>query len=794
MDGTPKLDRKTLAVLLALALFFQPPFYLGSSAFAQDFEDDEYSNLLPPESFEPPPRGSPPVGGPGNFGSPLGSPSGAGNGGSASGKNQDNPLTQQKREMLAKSGIEDITGKNFSEVIESFDFPNADITDVIKAISELTGKNFIIDPGISGKITIIAPTKITVAEAYKAFLSALAIRGLAVVPGDGFYKIRQASAARLDSIDIYSGNYYPKADQFITRIIHLKHLSVDKVKRDLPNLNSKDGVINHYLDTNSLIITDYGSNIDRIQRIINALDVPGFEEQIEVVPVKYAKSKDIAELVNKIVNRGENRNQNQGGFVSGIPRPSRGAQGSAGNAFFMVIPDDRTNSLIVSGNKAGIERIQKLLKQLDFRIKPEYQGGFFVYNVRYGDAEKIAQTLQNVIKDSTPKSTNPNPSPIISPISGYQNQVNEVFGGEVKVTSDKATNSLVVVASKPDYDTILNLLSKIDSPRDQVFVEAVIMEMRASDSFDWKVGAFQFDKSGSGAKAGFNTFDGGSLADLLSPANGQGVILPIGGNSEKVTINPPNGGAAYTIPSLLGFINFLKSNTNANILSTPQILALDNQDAMIEVGDKVITGSKTTTSTNGQSSEEPIVTDATILLKIKPFISHEAQTIRMEIKGQVQQISTVSSPPALEGKVQPIATRKVETNIVVPNNRTVVLGGLMKDDDLEIIRKVPLLGDIPLLGWLFKSRRTQRVKTNMLIFLTPKIIRNTMDQQELLTKKIDQRIDYIKKVGGVDPYGETVTEIQKLNSGASALAPQNTSDNKQNPEGSMDSGSSGALE
>ena len=371
MDGRAK---KLHRIAVLTALMFPTALGIPSISYAQEFDEDDFSTILPPESFRGTPSTAP------NGATNNGNANPTGNAmGTAPGTSQDNPLGKDKREKMARSGIEDITGSNFSEVIESFDFPNADITDVIKAISELTGKNFIIDPGISGKITIIAPTKITVAEAYKAFLSALAIRGLAVVPGDGFYKIRQATAAKKDGIDTYSGSYYPRADQFISRIIHLKHISAEKVNTALKNLVSNPaGEIIPYADTNSVIITDYGSNIDRIQRVLSSLDVPGFEEQLEVMAVKFAKAKDIAELVSKIVNKGENRNQNPGGFVSGIPR-SRSAQGSQGGAYFLVIPDDRTNSLIVSGNKAGIERIRKLLKQLDFRLNPEDQGGFYVY-------------------------------------------------------------------------------------------------------------------------------------------------------------------------------------------------------------------------------------------------------------------------------------------------------------------------------------------------------------------------------------------------------------------------------
>jgi general secretion pathway protein D len=738
---------------MATILFFSP-------AHAQF--DDLGDNFPPPPPIDdfsappPPPASAPSI--------PSSAPTSGGGGSAADGK--DGVMPKRQKDKFAKAGIEDITSENFPETIESFDYPNADITDVVKAISELTGKNFIIDPGVRGKITILAPTKITVAEAYKAFLSALAINGYAVVPSGSFLKIRSARNAQRDGIDTYSGNYYPNSDQMITRIINLKHISAEMVNRDLRILTSKDGEMSIYSPTNSIIISDYGANIERIMKIISQLDVPGFEDQLEVIPIKYAKAKDIAELVSKIVNKDQAGQQNRGGtFSAGVPRFTRSAntQGSQGSAYFMVIPDERSNALVVVGNKAGIARIKKLLSQLDFRIRPEDAGGVYVYYMKNGDAEKIAQTLSGIAKEAGPKpsSGGAGATPVISPVSGVQQTQQEIFGGDVKITADKGTNSLVIVASKQDYEVVLNLLRKIDIPRDQVFVESIIMEMRAGDALNWQIGYFKFDESGSGGKIGFNGFSGSTLQDLLNPAGGSGAILGFG-SKDTVKITPPGQTTSVTISSLIGFINFLKTNTNANILSTPQLLAMDNQEAEIEVGDKVVTGVRTTsTGATATTQAEPIFEDATIKLKIKPFISPASNTVRMEMSNQVKQLSTAPTPKGLQDTTQPLATRSIKTNIVVPNGDTAVLGGLMKEDDIEQVSKVPLLGDIPILGWLFKSRSITKTKTNMLIFLTPHIIRNQDDTRRMLGRKLDQRLKFIKSMGGRDPYGETVDEVSR---------------------------------
>ncbi|WP_413287876.1 type II secretion system secretin GspD [Bdellovibrio sp. HCB337] len=686
---------------------------------------------------------------------------GAGPGGADSGK--PGALSKSQQGKFAKAGLEDITNENFPETIESFDFPNVEITDVIKAISELTGKNFIIDPGVRGKITIVAPSKITVAEAYKAFLSALAINGFTVVPSGSFLKIKSARYAQRDNIETYSGSYYPNSDQMITRIIHLKHIQAEQVNRDLRILTSKDGEMSVYTATNSLILSDYGSNIDRVMKIIGQLDVPGFEDQIEVIPIKYAKAKDLADLVDKIVNKGQkSAGTSPGSFSAGVPRftRSQGTTAQQGTSFFMAIPEDRTNSIIAMGNKSGIVRLKKLIAQLDFRVRAGDNGGVYVYYVKNGDAEKIAQTLQGITKDAAPKPA----SSLLGPLGGNPTaqQTTEIFGGDVKITADKSTNSIVITASKQDYEAVLNILNKLDIARDQVFVETIIMEMANSDANNWGVGYYQFNE-GVG-KAGFvsNGFD---FASLLSPIGGTGATLGFGQGKNVTVTDPTKPGTSITIPSLVGFINFIKSNTKANILSTPQVLALDNQTAEIEVGDKVPVSITQTTNAAGQITNSAQFEEATIKLTIKPFISPSSDTIRMEVDQKIKQLTQVAAlPKNLSDNSQPLATRNIKTTLVIKNEDTAVLGGLIRDRESETISKVPLLGDLPIIGWLFKGRSTTKEKVNLLVFLTPKIIRNPTDQKTILNRKLDERLQFIKAQGGRDPYGSTIDRVGKKTS------------------------------
>ncbi len=743
---------------------------------------DELPPPLPPpiEEFKAPPpavanpaTNVPRFGTPANINSSVTTPA-TGETVIKSSKSSSGALDKSQKSKFAKATPEDITNENFPETIESFDFPNVEITDVIKAISELTGKNFIIDSTVRGKITILAPSKITVAEAYKAFLSALAINGFTVVPSGGFLKIRNARSAQRDNIDTYSGSYYPNSDQMITKIIHLKHIQAETVQQQLRLLTSSYGEMSAYTQTNSLIISDFGANIDRVMKILNQLDVPGFEEQLEVVGIKYTRAKDLAELIDKVVNKGEKKAGPSSGFSSGVPRfsPNTGASGTGakqGTTYFLVFPDERTNSLIIIGNRAGINRVKKLIAQLDYKVNAESQGGVYVYYVKNGEAEKIAQTLQDVAKDAGPAKTPTNAnSPIgFGAIQGQAAIREGIFGGDVSIKADKNTNSLVISASKVDYEKVMTILRKLDIPRDQVYVEGIIMEMSTSDGSSSSGGIVQFGEKG--GKSGFVARNE-DINDVLSPLAGAGnAILAFSQGAITVPDASATGGTRI-VPNLIAFLKFVKSIVKTNILSTPQITATDSQEAEIEVGDRVVTGSQQSGGTNGSAPiETPTFEDATIHMTIKPFISPSSEKIRLEFKQEVKQLIEGKVPAKFADRAAALATRKIKTMVNVNNGDTAVIGGLIRDEESENTKKVPLLGDLPILGWLFKGKNVTKSKINMLVFLTPRIIRSDVDQKRLVTYKTDERLKFIKQQGGKDPFGGAMDKILKRE----ARAPQN---------------------
>ncbi len=660
------------------------------------------------------------------------------------------------KQDFANAYPEDITNENFPDLVESFDFKNAHIKVVTEAISKLTGRNFIIDSAVNGTITIIAPSSITVAEAYKAFLSALAINNLTVVPAGKFLKVTTLIKAK-GSSEVFSGTYTPDTDQMITRIIQLKHSNVAQVSQFINKAVSPQGNLQSYEPTNTLVITDFGSKINNFMKIIRQIDESSVNEQMAVMPIRFAKAKDIAELLEKIINKGQPPPR---GGRPNIPRfrqkKGRTAQ-KKGSAFSLVLPDERTNSIIVLANQQGIAEVRRLIKQLDFDINPEDAGGLYVYYVKHAKAEDIANTINGIAQQSKKdaKSRPIIPSKTNRPSSTPSGSVG-FLGEEVKITFDEQTNSLIIAASRQDYEIVLNLLSKIDIPRDQVFVEAIILEMRVTDELSYGFNLFQFAQGSKGlGRIGFGSPD---LMTKITNIGTPGLVLGFGRGEDVSIRNPLGTPAEINVKSIMGFINLLKTVTKVNILSTPQILALDNAEAEIEVGERVSIGQSNQLSSPGNPIlQNPTYEDATIKLAITPQISSDKETVRLNIDQQIKEVVTVvGAPPNF-------TTRSLKSDVVVQNGDTIVLGGLMKDIERPIINKVPILGDIPILGWLFKSKSRTIDKLNLLIFLTPRIIQNRTDARALSDLKVKERLQFIKDTGGEDFHGRKIEEIRIAN-------------------------------
>ncbi|MCZ0931668.1 MAG: hypothetical protein OXJ52_00730 [Oligoflexia bacterium] len=743
---------------------------------------------------------------------------------------------------------EDISNENFPDRVNSFDFPNANLLDLVKTIGKLTGINFIVDPSLSSKrISIIAPSPITVAEAYKAFLSALSANGYTVVKSGAFWKIESTEKAHKDNIEVYSGDYFPNTDQLITRIIKLKHINAVDFEKSVKWLLSQDNKISTLESSNSIILSDYGSVIERIMKIVYELDIPGSGENIKLIQVEHASAEELAGILSDLLSIG-NKSSRRSSFISKNRRsprvtlsPSVKKKGALAGKIQIsnIIPDMRTNSLVVSANKQGFERVKELVKKLDAPVDPSRTGGVYVYNILYGTAEEVYNTLMGIKPSSAGKSKSQGgPFPPMrhrgSSFSSKSSQ-SPLFGN-VNIMADSNTNSLIVSAkNKYEYERVLSVLKKIDVPRDQVFIQAIISEMivdkgdnrefnlaGAMGSLLKGVGELSFDLDGDGKKKLLNQtypfFDeksvlGSVVAGFLSQpigleglqkANfGPGLILGLpfmkflkaigtsqnnnslftdsqimdflGGTSnedkerrkdymEKVSSNAFSNSQALNT-AFIPLLKLLKTSTNVNVLSIPQLTTLDNVTAFIEVGENAPLGVSTTNAA-GTFQSTPKREDVTIKLDITPRINPESGTVRMDIKQKFDDFSERSSLYGVH-----VLKRNIETKMVLHDGETAVLGGLLTDKETKNEKKVPILGDLPLLGWLFKGSDIKKEKRNLLVFITPTIIRGKDQKRktkEILSKKLEERIQFIEKhMKGKDPH---IGDLDQLIPGAKEIS------------------------
>jgi len=687
-----------------------------------------------------PPRGqvfSPPPG----AGSPPPSPAGSGNAG--------NPAAPKSAPKLADYLELDSSVKSLE--VKNFDLPDKDIKDVVTLISKWTGKNFILDNKVRGKITIIGPSQVTLQEAYNAFLSALDANGLTTVQSGKFIRIIESAEARRAPVKTYAGDFAPKDDQFITRIFQLKYINADEVQREFRDLTTRQGKLFAYEPTNSIIITDTGSNIQRIKEILETLDVKSFETTLHVLRVKNTSAKQISEMLGEIY--GDERRSGAGGARSF--RRSALERTRGGGIISKIIPDDQTNSLVILANEAGFGQLKRLVDRLDVKVTDT--GRIHVYYCEYAKAEDLAQTLASLstgnaggganrnTSNRRTTATTPNAAPGSPPAvsAGPSGPVTAELDGGLKITSDAATNALVITANSSDYKTLKRVLKKLDIPRLQVFVETAILEVSLDKSTNVGVNA------GLGGPQGYA---GGFIGDAANITNfvtkglpAEGATIPIfAGPTFKATI----GGQSVDVSSFMGLLNLLSKTTNSSILSTPQIIALDNEKAEFKVQDEIPVQSNFTLSQGvtgaaqvGTGSIDRLKTG--IDIKLTPHVNAASRTIRLDIEQKIDNVKDNQNlPPQLSAIQKATTSRVTNTSVVVRDQDYIMLGGLMSDKIDEIARKVPLLGDIPILGWLFKSKTFTSVKTNLVILLRPKIIGTTISSSQTIKENMDQRQEF----------------------------------------------------
>ncbi len=641
------------------------------------------------------------------------------------------------------------------------DFVQVDIEEIVKYFAERLQRRFIYDPSsLSGKITIISPSEVSLQEAWAAFLSALEVRGYIVFPVGSYLKLEKAANARKSPVPVYEGNT-PNDDSYVTRILTLKFLNVRDVSQAVRNLLSRQGgdLIEHP-QTNTLIISDYAFNIRRIIRILDVLDVEGFQEQVEIIPLRYAAAPDVARKVTDFFPTGG------AGAVGGAPGATapttrlsrRGVSPTDAGVIQKVVADERTNALIVLGSERGIEKVKKFIIKLD--IPTEGGGGkIHVYPIQNVKAEELAQTLSALTGGQ--KANTSRPSGIVAPLgqagvampSMSETEVANL--GEVKITADKATNSLVIQSSPRDFEVLKTIIRKLDIRRRQVFIEGAILEAKVGKGSSFGVQAAgplkRVDalKGEEGQKSGvvgslngfgFDQLIQGALKDP-SALTGMALGFRSGGTFNVDYTDASGNKQTFKLPLLSAILKLSAVNTDINILSTPHILATANEDATISIGQEIPQLAGTETTTGGNVSRNITRLRVATELNITPQINAN-DYLTLKIK---QKINDAGEKGA-DGNVT-TTNREATTTVIIKDQQTVVIGGLMRDRKNTLIQKVPFLGDIPILGWLFKTRSTEVEKINLLLFLTPYIIKNTGDMNDQFFRKLKEREGFLKEMG-----------------------------------------------
>lgn len=596
------------------------------------------------------------------------------------------------------------------EQFVSIDFNNVDIGLFIKFMSELTGTNFVIDNAVKGKVTIISPARISLDEAYRVFESVLDVNGFAAVKAGDVVKIVPAPTAR--SMNIQTLLEMEKAhpeDRVITQLIPLKYADPEEIKRLFTPLVSKASVILGYAPANTVIITDVQSNIQRLMKILKQIDQPGTGQQISVIPLQHA---DAAKLVTLLTNLFK---------TTAAPRP----QAATAERPPVIVAEERTSTIVMLASEVDTLRVKQLIGLID-KETPRGKGKIHVYYCEHATAEDLAKVLQEIPSQQA-TGTSVGGAGGAGAAGTAARGPTAVVLGKVQINADKATNSLIIMADKEDYEVVEAVIRKLDIPRSMVYIESLIMEVNATKSFDLGVQWQLFDQTNVNDQGVVYGGKFSSTPGVLNPLTAIGTGLAVGVLTQPFTF----GG--ITLSNVSAIINAVKRDDNFRILSTPQILTTDNEEARITVGENRPFQTRSTTDVSGGSFESFEYRDVGKILKITPHVS-EGRNVRLKLSLEVTNLDRVATVATTA--TRPVTQKRtIETTVLVQDNHTVVIGGLIDDNRNENETKVPGLGDIPILGWLFKTQSDARQKTNLYVFITPRVIKSPEESNKLLSEK-----------------------------------------------------------
>lgn len=588
----------------------------------------------------------------------------------------------------------------------TLNFTDMDINLLINTISEVTKKTFIVDPRVKAKVTVVSNSPLDPDQVYEVFLSILSVHGFAAVPSGAVIKIIPENLAKAEDTPVLSSQELPKGETLITQVIQVKHVSAPQLIPLLRPLVHQEGHLVAYPNNNTLIISDHANTVNRVMEIIRRLDQPDSKD-IEIIVLEHASATEVVRTLTTL----EQQNA-AAAAASGTTNPAH------------LVADERTNSILISGDRDTRLQIRALIAHLDTPVKNvgntqviylRYAQASDLVNVLKGVSDTIAQTLQTEGQKPVAKDT-----------------------VKTNIQADKSTNSLVITATPEVLQNLQTVIRQLDIRRAQVLVEAIIAEITTDKARELGVQWLFYGSKGTNP-IGFSNFDntGNKIVDLASAAYQLN-------KSTNATLPKLDTGALLGLGRFSSTLNFatllqaLSTDVSTNVLSTPSLLTLDNEEAEIVVGQNVpfVTGQYTTTGANNGAAN-PFQTiqrqDVGLKLKVKPQIN-EGNTVKLQIEQEVSSItpSSIATADIVTNK------RTIKTTVIVEDGNLVVLGGLIDEDLQQTTQKVPVLGDIPILGSLFRSDSTKKVKRNLMVFLHPVIVRDATMETAISGGKYNQ--------------------------------------------------------
>ena len=659
--------------------------------------------------------------------------------------------------------------------------PDTELGDLISWISSITCKQFLLPgtiPANSKKVTIVAPELITPEEAYRLFLGALDSVGLTVQPSGKVLRIIETVKAKSGPIPLYGEDSdVPQNESYVTRLIRVENADPNEVAQVLGRLKGEQGDVIVYAPQGALIVTDLASNITRMMHILKEIDQPGSGEKVWIIGIKNTSAIDMAQKLGEIFQVA--KLGGKGGATTGTPppagTPTRAKPGDLTTEMMIskIIPDERSNQLIVIANEKAYARVLTLVKKLDVPIEGG-DGRIHVYYCENANCDELAQTIGAVTgivvtgagssrsRSSSSRTSTPTPTPTPSggtgqPLTGP----NLLFEGEVRLNFDRPTNSLIVVSSLKDYQSLRRVIELLDSPRKQIFVEAMILEVTLDKERDLGASWHAVKPQNLFGLSSPSLIVGGlNPANTLQPTNALGDTMLAGILGPVLTPAEAAGlGSAATatvdIPSFGVLINALQTNSDVDVLSNPHILIMNNEDGEISVGQKIpfpvstlgLGGSGATSPLGGLGLGGlfPQVQRENVALEIKltPHVN-EHDVIRLEVDVKDSELAAGGSPTLGPSTSE----RSAKSIVVAKDQQTILIGGLMSDKVINSVVKIPLLGDIPILGFFFRNTTHHIVKTNLIIALTPYVINDQSDLRRVLEKKMKERREFVERFGG----------------------------------------------